>query len=213
MMIVAGIVLLGFVSSGKISINLLPDITYPKLTIRTEYPHAAPTEVENLVTRPIEQAVGIITEVIKVSSVSKPGISEVIVEFSWRADMDVKTMDIREKLQITESIFPDEIKRPVLLRYDPSADPIITLAVAADMDLADLRYLVEREIERELERIEGVAAVKVQGGYEEEIVVEVDEGKLAQYGLSIQSLIDRLRRENINLAGGTLDDAGQELSI
>ncbi len=213
MMIVVGIMILGFVSSGKISVNLLPDITYPKVTIRTEYPHAAPAEVEEFVTIPIEQAVGIITEVMSYSSVSKPGISEVVVEFSWRSDMDVKTMDIREKLQITESFLPEEIKRPVILRYDPSTDPIITIAVAADMDLADLRYLVEREVERELERIDGVAAVKVQGGYEEEIVVEVDEAKLAQYNLTIQTVIDRLRRENINLAGGTLEDAGQELSV
>jgi len=210
---VVGILIVGFVSSGKLPLNLLPDITYPKVTIRTEYPHAAPAEVENMVTRPIEQTVGIITNVVQVSSVSRPGISEVTVEFTWGSDIDIITMDLREKLQLLEGVFPDEIKKPILLRYDPSTDPIITLGVAGELSLAELRYTVEREVERELERIDGVAAVKVQGGEEEEIVVDVDEEKLSRYGLSLTTVIERLRRENINLAGGTLEDAGEELSV
>ena len=210
---VVGILIVGFVSSGKLPLNLLPDITYPKVTIRTEYPHAAPAEVENMVTKPIEQTVGIITNVVQVSSVSRPGISEVTVEFTWGSDIDVITMDLREKLQLLEGVFPDEIKKPILLRYDPSTDPIVTLGVAGELSLAELRYTVEREVERELERIDGVAAVKVQGGEEEEIVVDVDEEKLSRYGLSLASVIERLRRENINLAGGTLEDAGEELSV
>lgn len=210
---VIGILIVGFVSSGKLALNLLPDITYPKITIRTEYPHAAPAEVESVVTKPIEQTVGIITNVVRVSSVSRPGVSEVAVEFTWGSDLDIITMDLREKLQLLEGIFPDEIKKPVLLRYDPSTDPIITLGVAGELTLAELRYTVEQEIERELERIDGVAAVKVLGGEEEEIVVDVDEEKLSRYGLSLTTVVERLKRENINLAGGTLEDAGEELSV
>jgi HAE1 family hydrophobic/amphiphilic exporter-1 len=213
MMVVVGVILIGVVSSSKIPFTLLPDITYPKVTIRTEYPHAAPEEVESLVTRPIEQAVGIIQNVVKQSSVSRPGMSEVVVEFRWGVDMDVAVMDIREKLQLLEGFLPEGVKKPVLLRYDPKTDPIMTLGVAGEMELSELRFLVEREIERELERIDGVAAVKVQGGYEDEIVVELDEAKLTRYKLTPDQVIDRLRRENINLAGGTLTEAGEELSV
>ena len=213
LMVVVGVILIGVVSSSKIPFTLLPDITYPKVTIRTEYPHAAPEEVENLVTKPIEQAVGIIQNVVKQSSVSRPGISEVVVEFRWGVDMDVAVMDIREKLQLLEGFLPEGVKKPVLLRYDPNTDPIMTIGVAGEMELSELRFLVEREIERELERIDGVAAVKVQGGYEDEIVIELDEPKLTRYKLTPDQVIDRLRRENINLAGGTLTEAGEELSV
>ncbi len=212
-MLVLGILLIGVVSAVKIPFNLLPEITYPKVTIRTEYPHAAPEEVENLVTRPIEQSVGIISNVVKQSSASRPGVSEVYVEFRWGVDMDVAVMDIREKLQLLEGFFPEDVKKPTILRYDPSTDPIMTIGVAGKLDLGELRYLVEREIERELERIDGVAAVKVEGGYEEEIIIEMDEAKLTKYDLTPAMVIDRLRRENINLAGGTLTEAGEELAV
>ncbi len=213
LMILLGIILIGFVSSSRIPFNLLPEITYPKVTIRTEYPHAAPEEVESLITKPIEQAVGIINNVVKVSSISKPGMSEVVVEFRWGVDMDVAVMDIRERLQLLEGFLPEEAKKPIILRYDPTQDPILTIGVAGKMDLSDLRYLVEQEVERELERIDGVAAVKLEGGFEDEIIIELDDTKLAQFGITPEQVIDRLRRENINLAGGTLTEAGEELAV
>jgi len=213
LMVVVGVILIGLVSSSKIPFTLLPDITYPKVTIRTEYPHAAPEEVENLVTKPIEQTVGIIQNVVKQSSVSRTGMSEVVVEFRWGVDMDVAVMDIREKLQLLESFLPEGVKKPLLLRYDPGADPIMTIGIAGKMELSELRFLVEREIERELERIDGVAAVKVEGGYEDEIVIALDEAKLARFKLNPDTVISRLQRENINLAGGTLTEAGEELSV
>ncbi len=212
-MISLGILIIGVVASMRIPFNLLPNITYPKVTIRTEYPHAAPEEVENLVTKPIEQAVGIINNVTKLSSVSRPGMSEVYVEFRWGVDMDVALMDIREKLQLLEGFFPEDVKKPILLRYDPNSDPIITIGVAGKEELSELRYVVETEVQRELERLDGVAAVKVEGGYEDEVVIELDEGKLKRYNLTPDTVVDRLKRENINLAGGTLTEAGEELSV
>lgn len=213
LMLVLGIMIIGIVSAMRIPFNLLPEITYPKITIRTEYPHAAPEEVENLVTKPIEQTVGIIQNVVKLSSVSRPGMSEVYVEFRWGVDMDVVVMDVREKLQLLEGFLPEDVKKPLILRYDPSTDPIMTIGVAGKVELGELRYLTEREIERELERIDGVAAVKVEGGFEDEIAIELDESRLAKFNLTPDTVIDRLKRENINLAGGTLTEAGEELSV
>lgn len=212
-MTVVGILLLGFVSLEKIPLNLLPDITYPKITIRTEYPHAAPREVEERVTKFIESAVGIIQNVVKVSSVSRPGWSDVYVEFQWGSDVDVIAMDIREKLQLLEGVLPEEVGRPVLLRYDPNQDPIMTLAVGGEGDLSEVRRWVEMNMELELERLDGVAAVKVEGGFENEIVVDLDEQLLRRYGLSIATISDRLRRENLNLASGTLTEGGTKLAV
>ncbi len=212
-MIVVGILLLGFVSLQKIPLNLLPDITYPKITIRTEYPHAAPREVEERVTKFIESSVGIINNVVKVSSVSRPDWSDVYVEFKWGSDVDVIAMDIREKIQLLESILPEEVERPVLLRYDPNQDPIITMAVGGDADLATLRRWVEMNVELELERLDGVAAVKVEGGYEDEIIIEIDEEKLSRLGLRVSTIVERLKSENVNVAGGSIEEGGDELAV
>lgn len=210
-MIVLGILLLGIVSIGGMPVSLLPDITFPRVTVRTEYPQAAPGEVETIVTRPIEQVLGILNNVVKITSISKSGLSDVVVEFGWGTDLDVVTMDIREKLQLLQ--FPDDVKKPLILRYDPSQDPVMTIAVTADLGLSDLRYMVEQNIQRELERIDGVAAVRVQGGYEEQILVSLDERKMSAFGITVSEIVDRLKRENINVAGGTLKDAGAELSV
>jgi hydrophobic/amphiphilic exporter-1 (mainly G- bacteria), HAE1 family len=212
-MLVLGVMLLGLVSLEKIPVNLLPEITYPKITIRTEYPHAAPREVEERVTKFIESTVGIINNVVRVSSVSRPGWSDVYVEFQWGTNLDIVSMDIREKIQLLENILPEDVGRPVLLRYDPNQDPIMVLAVGGEGDLAQVRRWVEMNVELELERLDGVAAVKVEGGYEDEIVVELDEEKLSRFGLSISSISDRLKRENINLASGTLDEGGNKLAV
>lgn len=210
-MIVLGILLLGIVSISGMPVSLLPDITFPRVTVRTEYPQAAPGEVETIVTRPIEQVLGILNNVIKITSISKSGLSDVVVEFGWGTNLDVVTMDIREKLQLLQ--FPDDVKKPLILRYDPSQDPVMTIAVTADLGLSELRYLVEQSIQRELERIDGVAAVRVQGGYEEQILVSLDERKMSALGITPSEIVDRLKRENINIAGGTLKEGGAELSV
>ena len=212
-MVVLGILLLGFVSLQKIPLNLLPDITYPKITVRTEYPHAAPREVEERVTKDIESIVGIINNVVKVSSVSRPGWSDVFVEFNWGTNADIIAMDIREKVQLLENVLPEEVEKPIILRYDPNQDPIMTLAVGGETDMSTLRRWVEMNIELELERLDGVAAVKVEGGYQDEILIELDEAKLISYGLRISSIANRLERENINIAGGSLEDAGNKLAV
>jgi len=210
-MIVLGVLLLGIVSVGGIPVNLLPDITFPRVTIRTEYPQAAPSEVENMVTKPIEQVVGVINRVVNISSLSKSGMSDVIVEFEWGADLDIATMEIREKLQILQ--FPDDVEKPVILRYDPAQDPIMTLGITGEMSPPDLRYFAENEVQLPLERLDGVAAVKVRGGYDEEIMVALDEGKTRRLGITVAQVIGRLENENINLSGGTLKDAGAELAV
>lgn len=210
-MIVLAILLLGIVSIGGMPVSLLPDITFPRVTVRTEYPQAAPGEVEAIVTRPIEQVLGILNNVVKITSISKSGLSDVVVEFGWGTDLDVVTMDIREKLQLLQ--FPDDVKKPLILRYDPSQDPVMTIGVTADLGLSDLRYLVEQNIQRELERIDGIAAVRVQGGYEEQILVSLDERKMSALGITVSEVVDRLKRENINVAGGSLKEAGAELAV
>jgi HAE1 family hydrophobic/amphiphilic exporter-1 len=219
-MFTLAIILFGFVSLSRLTVNLLPDLSYPTLTVRTELDGSAPLEVENLLTRPIEESVGTIKNIRQVRSVSRPGQSDVVLEFLWGTDMDVAGVEVREKLDILE--LPLEASRPLLLRFDPSNEPIQRIAFLAEDEqaavedtqrLQALRRFAEDQLKNDVESVEGVAAVKVSGGLEDEIQVLVDQQKLAQLGLSIQGVAARLRAENINLSGGRLEQGSQRFLV
>jgi len=210
-MLTAAVVIFGLISFNRLGIDLLPDITFPTITIRTEYPGAAPGEVENLITRPIEEAVGIVAGVVRVGSVSRAGLSDVILEFNWGTAMDFAGIEIREKLDSVG--LPRDAEKPLLLRFDPSLAPIMRISLHGSEDLAGLRLLAEEEIKRRLESLEGVASIQVSGGIEEEVQVEIEESKLTRLGLPLSQVIDRLSEENINLTSGSLKEAEAEYLV
>jgi HAE1 family hydrophobic/amphiphilic exporter-1 len=223
-MFTVAIVLFGMVSLSRLKVNLLPDISYPTITVRTELTGAAPLEIENLLTKPIEEAVGVIRNVRLVRSVSRTGQSDVTLEFLWGTDMDVAGVDVREKIDIID--LPLEAKRPLLLRFDPSSEPIMRLgllqkedaaisddAAIVEGNLKALRRLAEDRIKNDLEAEEGTAAVKVSGGLEDEIQIRVDQQKLSQLGISIDQIAARVRAENVNLSGGRLEEGSQRFLV
>ena len=217
-MLMVAIVLFGMVSLSRLKLNLLPDISYPTLTVRTELTGAAPVEVENLLTKPIEESVGVVRNVRLVRSVSRSGQSDVTIEFLWGTDMDIAGVDVREKLDIL--FLPLEAERPLLLRFDPSSEPIVRLGLlykddadGTTADLKALRRLAEDRIKTDLEAEEGTAAVKVSGGLEDEIQIRVDQQKLSQLGLSIEQIASRIRAENVNLSGGRLEEGNQRFLV
>ena len=204
LMAVMAVCVFGWVSYKRLSLTLMPDISYPTLTVRTEYPGTAPEEIENLISRPLEQELGVVPRLVRINSISKAGQSDVVLEFAWDADMNVVAQDIREKVDRVR--LPDGAERPLLLRYDPSLDPILRFGLHGPQSLYELRYLADHEIKRTLEALDGVAAVKVKGGLEEEYQVRVDERKLALLGLDINTLNTRLAQSNVNLPGGNLHE-------
>ncbi|MGD8964042.1 MAG: efflux RND transporter permease subunit [Gammaproteobacteria bacterium] len=218
------VILFGFVSLARLKVNLLPDLSYPTITVRTELTGAAPLEIENLLTKPIEEAVGVIKNVRQVRSVSRSDQSDVTLEFLWGTDMDIAGVEVREKLDILE--LPREASRPMLLRFDPSSEPIQRLALVYDpeaaappasekslLQLRALRRFAEDQLKNDLEAIEGTAAIKVSGGFEDEIQILVDEDKLAQLGISIATVAGRIRAENVNLSGGRLEEGAQRYLV
>ena len=203
-MFVVAVVLFGIVSLDRLALNLLPDISYPSLTIDTAYTDAAPEEVENLITQPVEEAVGVVSGLTRISSVSRPGQSEVVLEFNWDTDMDLAVLDVREKLDFVE--LPRDAEKSVILRFDPSRDPIMRVRLQGLSDLRVLRFFAEKELKKNLESMDGVAAIKVVGGLEEEIQINIDEKKLAELNIPITQVTDILQRENLNMASGSLYD-------
>jgi HAE1 family hydrophobic/amphiphilic exporter-1 len=213
------LVLFGLLALRELKVNLLPDLSYPTLTVRTEYVGAAPSEIENLVTEPIEESVGVVKNLRKLHSVSRTGQSDVILEFAWGADMDKASIEVRDKLESVQ--LPLEAKKSVLLRFNPSTEPIMRLALSGESSdaavdealLKRLRRYGEEELKKRLEPVAGVAAVKVSGGLEDEIQVDLDQQALARLNLSVGTVIDRLRQENVNISGGRLEEGTQRYLV
>ena len=213
------LVLFGLISWSSLKVNLLPDLSYPTLTVRTEYTGAAPSEIENLVTEPVEEAVGVVKGLRKLHSISRPGQSDVVLEFAWGTDMDQASLDVREKLQNLN--LPLDVLPPVLLRFNPSTEPImrLVLSVPADFkgdteaELIRLRRYADDELKKSLEPVDGVSAVKVGGGLEDEVQVRLDERRLAELNLPASTVIDRLAQENVNISGGRIAEGSERYLV
>jgi HAE1 family hydrophobic/amphiphilic exporter-1 len=220
LMVTLTFVLFGVIGLSSLPVNLLPDLSYPTLTVRTEYTGAAPSEIETLISEPVEEAVGVVKGLRKLKSVSRTGQSDVVLEFAWGTDMDRASLEVRDKLEALR--LPLEAKQPVLLRFNPSTEPIVRLTLSAsdkagaadaNAELVRLRRFADDELKKLLEPVEGVAAVKVSGGLEDEIQVHIDQQKLAQLNLGIGTVIDRLKAENVNISGGRIEDGSQRYLV
>ena len=217
-MVTVSLLLFGLIALGNLKVNLLPDISYPTLTVRTEYTGAAPQEIETLVSEPVEEALGVVKGVRKLRSVSRTGQSDVVLEFAWGTDMDQASLEVRDKLDTLA--LPLEVDPPVLLRFNPSTEPILRLALSAEEGEGDaarqltlLRRYADDDLKKKLEPVTGVAAIKIGGGLEDEIQVELDMQALARIGLAPEAVVQRLREENINLSGGRLEQGTQRYLV
>ncbi|MGB7294365.1 MAG: efflux RND transporter permease subunit [Candidatus Aminicenantales bacterium] len=198
------IILLGFISLRQLSVDLLPDISYPRLSVVTEYPGVAPEEIETLITEPLEAAVSRIPGLRRVESVSKEGISYLTLEFGWGTDMDFATLHAREKLDSVRFQLPEGAENPTIIALDPKTKPIMVVAVSGESTLLELKEFCEELIKPRLEQIEGIGSAEVAGGVEREIQVEVNPQLMALYGLSIEEVSRRIDGFNRNLQGGNI---------
>ncbi len=202
LMVALAVIAFGAVGFTRLPLDLLPDINYPSITIQTDFPDTAPGEVENLVTKPVEEVVGVLRGLQEIHSVSRSGVSEVTLEFGWGSEMDDLAMEVREKLD--RLILPEEAEKPIVLRYDPALDPVMRFALTGSEDLTLMRRVAEKQVKETLETIPGVAAAQLRGGEEEEIQIDVDQGKLQALGLTLDDVGRVLTSSNINRPGGSL---------
>ena len=209
------VILFGLVGLSRLAVNLLPELSYPTLTVRTNYTGAAPGEIEQLITKPIEEAVGVVKGLRKISSISKAGQSDVLLEFEWQTPMDLTSLEVREKIDLIA--LPLDVEKPLILKFNPSLDPIIRLGLQTSDNsiaaLTKLRTYAEYDIKRQLESLLGVASVKLGGGLEQEYQVIIDQHKLAQLNLTSQQIINRINAENINISAGKLIDGNTQYLV
>ncbi|MCL6477462.1 MAG: efflux RND transporter permease subunit, partial [Peptococcaceae bacterium] len=203
-MVIIGILVLGFTALTYLSIDLLPEITNPTLTVSASYPGAGPEEVEKDVARVIEAAVGTVSNVERITSNSRVGSCQVRVQFAWGTNMDTAQADVRARLEMYKRRLPDEVENLAVYKFDTSMMPILGIAVSGLGDQYALKKMVEENIQPALERVPGVAGVSVAGGLSQEVQVRIDPGRLQQYGLTVTQLIQALQSENADESGGVL---------
>jgi HAE1 family hydrophobic/amphiphilic exporter-1 len=207
------LLIFGSIAFLRLPIDILPDITYPSITIVTDYDGAGPQEIERLITEPIEKNVSTISNIKDVRSTSGEDTSIVTVDFNWGADLAESANDIRERLDRARRFLPDDAEDPLLYKYDPSNRPILFISLRGPLHQSRLRDLADDTLKYDIEQVEGVAAVDIWGGLEREIQVEVHAGKLRGVGLSIDALVNVLKAENLSLPGGRLEAGRREWLI
>lgn len=216
-MIYAAVVLLGLVSIGRLRVSLFPDIVFPRLTVLTSYGNIPAEEIENLVTRPIEDAVSSVPGVTGVQSISQEGLSIVQVNLQWGSSLDSAIIHVRQKVDLARSILPQDAGRSMILKFDPSQEPILTLIArpvpGGNTRFETLRDLIERGVRPLLERTNGVAGVSVLGGHRREIQVEVSAARLFAHNLSLDQIGRAINAANYNFSAGTVRRGKKELHV
>ena len=203
-MLIMAIVLLGSISYARLPIDLLPEVSFPRLVIYTGYADVAPAEIERLVSERIEQQAAAVPGVEKVTSLSQEGVSLVTLRFAWGTDMDFATLNVRERLDNIRYNLPETADDPTILRVDPQAEPIMTVSLTGGSSLLHNKEIAEDVFRRRLEQLDGVAQASVTGGLDREIHVEFLPQLLESYGITLQEVSSALASANQSALGGTV---------
>ncbi|WP_134700732.1 efflux RND transporter permease subunit [Ammoniphilus sp. YIM 78166] len=212
-MILIAMIIFGMISIPKMAVDLYPELNVPVAVVATSVSGGTPAEVEKLVTKPIEEALGSVEGVDKISSNSVEGASQVIVQFKWGKDLDQATLDMRDKVDQIKGMLPDSARSPLILRLDPNSQPIIILALNGDKDLMALKSYADDVIKPRLERVAGVASLSVTGGRDRVVEVQLDPAKLQSYGITLDQVRMAIAGTNLSGAAGSVRQGESNLNI
>ncbi|MEN6427616.1 MAG: efflux RND transporter permease subunit [Phycisphaerales bacterium] len=212
-MVVLMVIVLGGVSLFRLPIDLMPDISYPTISISCRYENAGPEEVEELITRPIEEAMSAVPGVEELTSTSVEGQGNVRVTFTWGTDLDTASNDIRDRLDRIIDHLPEEADRPTLRKFDLASFPVLILGASSRLDPVQTRLILEDQVKYRLERVPGVAAVDIFGGLEREIHVSLDPAKINALSIPLDQIVSQVRDGNVNIPAGTIEKGNFEITI
>ena len=212
-MVVLIVVILGVVSLVRLPIDLMPDISYPTLSVSCTYENASPEEIEKLICRPIEEAVSAVPGVEEVTSTSSEGQGMIRVTFSWGTDLDAAANDIRDRLDRVIPRLPENADRPTLRKFDLASFPILILGASSRLDQVQMRKIIDDQVAYRLERVPGVAAVDIRGGLEREIHVSLNPDKVNALAIPFEQIIRRISEGNVNVPAGTIDRGNFQVTI
>lgn len=212
-MVTICVVIFGLVARERLRVDLLPDLDFPSISVYTTYEGVAPEEIENLITRPIEEAVSTVPGMERMESVSLEGRSRISLRFTWGTSLDTAIDDVRTRVERIRDILPEDAATPVVFSFDVSAFPVMFMGVSGKMGTYRMRQVVEKTVKYRLERLDGVASVNIRGGYRREIQVDLDAERMAAAGISTSSVVEALGRANRNVAGGVVEESSSNVLV
>jgi len=213
-MLFIALIVIGIISYQGLGLDLLPDMSFPISAIMVSYPGVAPEEIETLITIPLEEAVSTMNQIDTINSYSREGSSVIMLSFQWGTDMDIVSLEIREKIDMVKSLLPDDASDPTVFKADPSMMPMMVMGMGSDQyALDELEKYAQDIVKPRLERLEGIAQASVGGGLEREILVSLNSEKIRANQITLDQVVMSLRRENINLPAGTVRDGNIDLLV
>ncbi len=212
-MILLMVILGGILGYSGLSLAMMPTMDIPIALVSTTYIGAGPNEIETLISKPIEETLSSISNVDTVTSISSSNSSIVLVQFQDGTDIDMAAIDMREKIDMIKGSLPEDANDPMVLKMDINAQPIYVGVTSNNLDLAQLNDLLDENIVNRLERIEGVSAVSLSGGDENEIQITLNPDKMDGYGLTAPQLAQALSAENLNLPSGSISQGDSKLQV
>ena len=212
LMAVLCVLVFGFVSITNTPITLLPDMNLPMLVVYTGYPNAGPSEVESLVTDPLEATLGSLSGVQTIDSISSEGASIIMLTYNFGTDLTEPTAQVRDRLELIGAMLPEDVSSPMLLQMNMDETPVSTLSITSS-NINNIYATVEAEVVPMMERVDGVASVDLSGGTQYSIVVELDELAAAQYGIGMSQLASTIGGANISLPAGYVEQGSKSLFL
>lgn len=214
--LMGSLILIGFGVFGLLNLrlNLYPDVSFPTVTVYTTYEGVAPEDMETLISRPIEEAVGSVSGIQRVRSLSSQGASVVRLNFSWGTDLFFAETEVRKRLDMIRRSLPQDAEQPVVFSYDPNDEPVVVLTLTSSTrNPRDLRTLSTQFLEQRIERIPGVASAATAGGYERQINIRLRNADMRRYDITLANISQTLRQENIQVPAGQLEEGETTYSL
>jgi HAE1 family hydrophobic/amphiphilic exporter-1 len=205
-MLSAVIVLLGGLSLFRLPVDLMPDVSYPQITVRVGYAGVGPQEIEELIVRPLEQALAAVPGIEQINATASEGSGSVQLSFAWGSNLSEAADEVRTRIDRVRGRFPQESDPPTIFKFDSTAQPIMSIGIEGDYDSVTLREIAEVDLGPRFERIDGVAAVTVNGGLRRQIHVELSKEKITALDLSVDRVVQAIRSENQNIPLGEVDE-------
>jgi HAE1 family hydrophobic/amphiphilic exporter-1 len=212
-MFLIAFVVFGALAYFGLTLNMMPDVEFPVVTVQTIYPGAGPNEIEIQVTKKIEDAVSTVSKIDFIRSFSMEGVSYVIIQFDLDKDVDIGNQEVKDKVSTIINELPRDAELPVISKFDISAFPILDIVLTGDMSVRDLYDLADKKVKDRFSQIEGVGRVDIKGGVEREIRVELDNRIVMQNAISLQALSQILAVHNMDIPGGNFQQRSQEYSV
>lgn len=213
-MLVMLLVVFGISSYSGLGIDLYPDVDMPLVTVSITYEGASPEELESLVTKPVEDAVSSVSGIKTLSSITREGRSQTIIEFEFGTDPKMAANDVREKVAGIRRRLPDNIDEPVVQRVDLSAQAVVYFSLSSDVrPRGEIRKIATDVVKDQLQQLDGVGDVSIYGAGDREIQVLLDPHKLEAYNITFQQIYNAVNNQNVNIPGGHVKDQGMELTV